>query len=80
MERGETEEVQLRALVRGGLVQGVNFRTFVVTSARTHGLRGNVRNLPDSRTVEVNAHGSREGLEELVRDLWVGPPGGRAGG
>jgi acylphosphatase len=79
MERGETEEVQLRALVRG-LVQGVNFRTFVVTSARTHGLRDNVRNLPDSRTVEVNAHGSREGLEQLVRDLWVGPPGGRAGG
>ncbi|MEN9980113.1 MAG: acylphosphatase [candidate division WOR-3 bacterium] len=57
-----------------GRVQGVFFRMFVLKEARTLGLTGRVRNLPDGR-VEVNAEGEREKLEKLVAKLHQGPPG-----
>ncbi len=57
-----------------GLVQGVYFRSFVQRQARTLGLTGYVRNLPDGVTVEVRAEGDREKLEELASRLKVGPP------
>ena len=64
----------LLAVVRGR-VQGVSFRYFVLRNARSLGLKGYVRNLPESRFVEVVAEGEREGLEELLGHLNQGPPG-----
>lgn len=62
----------MRAIVRGR-VQGVGFRDFVQTRARSLGLSGSVRNLSDSRSVEVIAEGPRHDLERLADDLRRGP-------
>ncbi|GBD10862.1 Acylphosphatase [bacterium HR23] len=45
-----------------GRVQGVGFRAFVEARARSLGLRGWVRNLPDGRAVEVWAEGPPQAL------------------
>jgi acylphosphatase len=58
-----------------GVVQGVNFRAFVLRHARDLGLSGYVRNLYPERAVEVKAEGKREQLEQLLRHLEVGPRG-----
>lgn len=58
---------ELHAIV-SGRVQGVMYRDFVKRGARRLGLRGWVRNLPDS-TVEVLAQGERGALESLVRRM-----------
>jgi acylphosphatase len=55
-----------------GLVQGVGYRWFVARHAETLGINGYVRNLYDGR-VEVEAAGDRSLLEELIRDLRIGP-------
>ena len=60
-----------------GLVQGVYFRSFVQRQAQALGLTGYVRNLPDGVTVEIQAEGDREKLDELASRLKVGPPGAR---
>ena len=62
----------LRAIVRGR-VQGVGFRDYVETRARSLGLAGYVRNLPDGRSIEVVAEGARDNLERLVDELHGGP-------
>ena len=62
----------LRAIVRGR-VQGVGFRDFARTRARSLGLTGYVRNLSDGRSVEVVAEGARHDLERLAADLRKGP-------
>ncbi|MCH7809526.1 MAG: acylphosphatase [Chloroflexi bacterium] len=62
----------LRAVVCGR-VQGVGFRDYVETLARSLGLTGYVRNLPDGRSIEVVAEGSRHDLERLVDHLHGGP-------
>ena len=59
-----------------GRVQGVFYRTFTTRHAVRLGLAGHVRNLSDG-TVEVNAEGKREDLEELLKRLKIGPPGAR---
>ena len=64
---------RLHATVRGR-VQGVGFRFFVVRAGRRLGLRGQVRNLPDGRRVEVIAQGPRPALDALVLQLRAGPP------
>lgn len=64
--------IRARILVEGR-VQGVAYRAFTVQAARRHSLRGWVRNLPDGR-VEIEAEGSRDNLEALIRDLEHGPP------
>ena len=56
-----------------GLVQGVNFRYFVLRHAQGLGLTGYVRNLLLERAVEVVAEGEREKLERLLGLLEVGP-------
>jgi acylphosphatase len=66
----------LHAVVRGR-VQGVGFRDFVMTRARSLGLRGYARNLPDGRSVEVVAEGPRSELDRLVEDLVQGPRSAR---
>ena len=62
----------VRAIVRGR-VQGVGFRDYVQTRARSLGLTGSVRNLPDGRSVEVIAEGPRHDLERFLDDLRRGP-------
>ena len=55
-----------------GLVQGVGFRWFVARHARSLGLGGYARNLPDGR-VEVVVSGPDEALPALERLLRAGP-------
>ncbi len=57
-----------------GHVKGVYYRAFTSQLAKSLGLRGYVRNLPQMNAVEVNAEGPKEKLEELIRQLEVGPP------
>ncbi|RMH37932.1 MAG: acylphosphatase [Nitrospirae bacterium] len=64
--------IRARLLVEGR-VQGVGYRAFTVRAAQRRSLRGWVRNLPDGR-VEIEAEGSRDNLEGLIRDLEQGPP------
>jgi acylphosphatase len=76
------EKASLHAIVQG-LVQGVNFRYFVLRNAESLGLTGYVRNLRDmgvdweNERVEVVAEGDREKLEHLVAQLKVGPRAAR---
>lgn len=65
---------RVRAVARGR-VQGVFFRRFVYDAALRLGLTGEVRNLPDGRSVETVAEGPQQRLEELLRLLRQGPPG-----
>lgn len=67
-----SQEATLHAVIYG-MVQGVNFRIFVLRHARAMGLTGYVRNLSRGRVVEVVAEGEREKLEQLLRQLEVGP-------
>lgn len=62
----------LNAIVRGR-VQGVFFRAFVQTHANSLGLTGYVRNL-QSGAVEVHVEGNKRKLEELLQNLYKGPP------
>jgi acylphosphatase len=55
-----------------GQVQGVGFRWFVARHARSLGLAGYARNLPDGR-VEVVVSGPEETLPMLERLLHAGP-------
>ena len=55
-----------------GQVQGVGFRWFVARHARSLGLAGYARNLPDGR-VEVVVGGPEEALPTLERLLRAGP-------
>jgi len=56
-----------------GRVQGVGFRYFVREIARTFGIRGYAKNLPDG-TVEVAAVGLAPALRALEGQLAEGPP------
>lgn len=57
-----------------GQVQGVFYRAFTSRLAKALGLRGYARNLPRLGAVEIHAEGEKEKLEELIRQLEVGPP------
>ena len=61
-----TGDVRTLLAVVHGRVQGVGFREYVVRHARTYGVSGWVRNLPDGRSVEVRASGSRAALASLL--------------
>ena len=61
----------VRYLVSGS-VQGVGFRWFVARHARSLGLAGYARNLPDGR-VEVVVNGPDEVLPALEELLRAGP-------
>jgi acylphosphatase len=65
--------VSLKARVRGH-VQGVGFRVFIRSAAWKLGIRGYVRNMPDG-TVQLVASGAREGVENLLQQVWRGPAG-----
>jgi len=67
----------LRAHVRvAGRVQGVFFRSDAYERARSRGLAGWVRNLPDGN-VEAVFEGKRDAVESLVRWCERGPSGAR---
>jgi len=55
-----------------GLVQGVGFRWFVARKAETLGLRGYAKNLYNGN-VEIEVSGERSLVEELIKDVKVGP-------
>jgi acylphosphatase len=62
-----------------GLVQGVFYRASTVDRASELGLVGWVRNCPDG-SVELEAEGPGERVEELVAWCRRGPPGARVTG
>ena len=62
-----------------GLVQGVLFRKEMMDKARSLGVTGWVRNLPDGR-VEASFEGDKSRVEELIRFSHLGPPGARVTG
>ena len=55
-----------------GLVQGVGFRWFVGRHAESLGLKGFVSNLYNGR-VEIEAVGERGLIEELIKQVKIGP-------
>ena len=55
-----------------GMVQGVGFRYFVWRQATKLSLSGFVRNLYNAE-VEIEAYGDRSLLEELIKEVKVGP-------
>ena len=55
-----------------GMVQGVGFRWFVARHARSLGLHGYARNLPNG-TVEVLVDGPEDAIPTLERLLRTGP-------
>ena len=55
-----------------GLVQGVGFRWFVGRHAESLGLKGYVSNLYNGN-VEIEAVGERGLIEELIKQVKVGP-------
>jgi acylphosphatase len=57
-----------------GQVQGVFYRAYTSRIAKSLGLKGYVRNLPNSHAVEVCAEGDRAKLEEFTKHLEEGPP------
>lgn len=67
------DRIARRYLVTG-VVQGVGFRWTAQRAARSRGITGTVRNLPDG-TVEIEAHGGPEALESLRTALRTRMPG-----
>ena len=63
--------IRRRVLV-SGLVQGVFFRDSCERQARTRGVNGWVRNLPDGR-VEAAFEGEADAVEAMVRWAHTGP-------
>ncbi len=63
-----------------GLVQGVNYRAFVLEKAHQLDLTGFVRNLPTFEDVEIIAEGKKENLEKLIIYLRQGPRYARVDG
>ena len=57
-----------------GHVKGVYYRAFTSRLAKSLGLRGYVRNLPQLSAVQIHAEGPKEKLEALISQLEVGPP------
>ncbi|RKX29300.1 MAG: acylphosphatase [Candidatus Zixiibacteriota bacterium] len=55
-----------------GFVQGVGYRYFCLNRARNLGLKGWVKNNPDS-SVSVLAEGDRGAIESLIAELKAGP-------
>ncbi len=58
-----------------GVVQGVGFRWFTKRLADRLGVVGWVRNLPDG-SVEIEAQGKPDQLEEFLAAVKQGPPAG----
>lgn len=55
-----------------GVVQGVGYRWFADRTARKYDLKGYVENLPGG-SVFLEVEGERGLIEELIKDLRIGP-------
>lgn len=64
-------ETGARIIVKG-LVQGVGFRYFVHRHATSLGLTGYAKNLYNGE-VEIEVQGSRSLVEELIKQVKIGP-------
>ena len=62
-----------RHLILHGRVQGVFYRDWTVQTARSLGLAGWVRNLPDG-TVEAHLEGEETALARMSEEMNDGPP------
>ena len=60
-----------------GRVQNVGFRQFTARRASGLALSGWVRNLPDQRTVEIEAEGEESAVDALEAAVCRGPGGAR---
>lgn len=61
-----------KRLLISGKVQGVFYRRWTETTARSLGLTGWVRNLR-SGDVEIHVSGPDDKIEEMIRRCWEGP-------
>ncbi|MBI3111834.1 MAG: acylphosphatase [Ignavibacteria bacterium GWA2_55_25] len=64
-------EIGARIIVKG-LVQGVGFRYFVLRKALPLGIKGFVQNRFTGE-VEIEAEGERSLIEELIKEVRIGP-------
>ena len=71
-------KTRLHVIISGD-VQGVFFRASTRDAARSLGLRGWVRNLPDRR-VEAVFEGEKGNLEKVLEFVRKGPPGSSVSG
>lgn len=62
-----------------GFVQGVGFRFFVVHKAKTYGLDGIVKNLPDGR-VYIEVEGDKGLIQDFAKEVKIGPSMSRVTG
>lgn len=62
-----------RRIIVHGRVQGVFYRDWTVATARSLGLAGWVRNLPDG-TVEAHLEGTLPTIERMIEAMHEGPP------
>ena len=60
-------------ITASGIVQGVGFRYFVVRKAKSLDLKGFVENLYSGEVLTV-VEGERGMIEELYKEIRVGPP------
>ena len=68
--------VVARKFIVSGIVQNVWFRDFVKRNATKLGVNGWARNRRDGR-VEILAQGQELQLDELEKQLWIGPAASR---
>ncbi len=71
MESSSDTSVRIQAFA-SGLVQGVNYRWFVMEHARELGVNGWVKNLPDGR-VEAELEGKKDAVNALLDAMKIGP-------
>lgn len=66
----------IRHIIVTGKVQGVFFRDHAEREAKSNGLKGTVKNLPDG-SVEIYASGTDSQLERFAKWCKIGSPSSR---
>jgi len=66
-------------IIVDGLVQGVGFRWFARSAAQRRSITGYVRNRPNG-TVEIVAEGDNGLLQDLIKEIRIGPSAARVTG
>lgn len=77
--RSEGDDLTRTHVWVSGMVQGVNFRWYMIDRARQRGVGGWVRNLPDGR-VEAVFEGDEDSVRSMVEWCRRGPRGARVTG